>query len=298
MATTRSYLNFDEHQFQNRKRLPVAAWTEGYRTDPISTRLDFGDYAKGHTETHAMPGACRKNPPPLWVRNKAKLALVVTCAMEARAGVRRPGNGTLHERLAIAVQRFNDVVRPQLVKVITGLCGEYVELKKSGGSAERRTLLEIEIEGIDTILRVQDWPGLLARTCYLYWLTGMDSPGVAEALSIKPPHVRQLLSRMNAIAAKEFNPDYVRPQPRKRVYPNRPTRFCRVCGKQLAGKGRRCYCDTGCAMQAAAARRSSSASTGCCPVCGSTVVRSGFRYCSSACRKRVAGERRRQRRTG
>src|SRR5208282_3224236 len=113
------------------------------------------------------------------------------------------------------------------------LCDEYVEIKNKGmqpsltdkewnetkrqpymefaeGEArfqdERKRLrhLEIEIEGIDTYLRISENGGadVVAATVYLYYRTGLDSVGVGAELGLKPPHVRQTLFRLHQAAKR------------------------------------------------------------------------------------------------
>jgi hypothetical protein len=41
---------------------------------------------------------------------------------------------------------------------------------------------------------------------YLYYRVGLDSPGVAAELNLKPPHVRMVLCRMRRIAEQLIAP--------------------------------------------------------------------------------------------
>jgi hypothetical protein len=80
--------------------------------------------------------------------------------------------------------------------------------------------LEIEIEGIDTYLRYTHNGGadVLAAIVYLYYRVGMDSVGVGAQLHLKPPHVRQLLWRLNETWKERFGEE-VRATPPKAPAP-------------------------------------------------------------------------------
>lgn len=66
---------------------------------------------------------------------------------------------------------------------------------------------EVEIEGLDTFLRYTErdgGAGVIAAVVYLYYRAGMDSVGVGEELGLKPPHVRQILWRLNETFKNKF----------------------------------------------------------------------------------------------
>lgn len=73
-------------------------------------------------------------------------------------------------------------------------------------TSERLAELEVEIEGLDTYLRYtrNGGAGVLAQVVYLYYRVGLDSVGVAEETGLKPPHVRQLLYRLNEMWKEKF----------------------------------------------------------------------------------------------
>lgn len=138
----------------------------------------------------------------------------------------------LKERLERAKAKIA-TKRPAAIVVLNRLCGEYVEIKTKGlkpgmtdaewnesknqpfmnfaeGEAryqdeqKRLRQLEIEIEGIDTYLRISENGGadIIAAIVYLYYRTGLDSVGVGSELGLKPPHIRQTLWRLHQTAKK------------------------------------------------------------------------------------------------
>jgi len=138
----------------------------------------------------------------------------------------------LKERLERAKARII-TKRTAAIAVLDRLCDEYVEIKNKGmqpsltdkewnetkrqpymefaeGEArfqdERKRLrhLEIEIEGIDTYLRISENGGadIVAAAVYLYYRTGLDSVGVGAELGLKSPHVRQTLWRLHQTAKR------------------------------------------------------------------------------------------------
>lgn len=142
---------------------------------------------------------------------------------------------TLRERLARAQAAIVNQ-RPRLQAVMEKLCKEYVEIKTKGldqsitddvwnslrlqpyltrddpaeelvfepraridDEENRKKILAVEIEGIDTYLRITKNGGadIIAAIVYLYYRTELDSVGVGNELGLKPPHVRQTLWRLH-----------------------------------------------------------------------------------------------------
>jgi hypothetical protein len=67
--------------------------------------------------------------------------------------------------------------------------------------------LEIQIQNIDTDLVLTDkgHAEMIAAIVYLYYRLGWDSVTVAEQLSLKPPHIRQVLARLHATWTKSLS---------------------------------------------------------------------------------------------
>jgi len=202
---------YDPHAFAGKRSRPVSALT----------KISFDDFASMHTRTHKQSGE-RRNSTPEWALNDRKLRKLLVTFMEIRVG--KAVKGSLLDRLAAARgavlathKRMNDS--------LDALCAEYYHLKTEGlhdsaklpsmlfpemaqhyATALRKRELEIEIEGIDTYLRYTRTGGVdvLAAIVYLYFRVGLDSVGVAQELGLKPPHVRQLLYRLNETWREEF----------------------------------------------------------------------------------------------
>lgn len=209
-----------------------------------SPGIAFEDYARMSTQQRKASGE-RRLPTPDWSVNDKMLRLLLVTFMEERAGFRKKQKGELPLRLA----RANAAIiaqRPRYINILDGLCKEYVRIKQLGLNPEttagewnasrqqpfltvsdpengalfeeeakheaekkRRRELEIEIEGLDTYLRLFTVTGgadIVAAVVYLYYRAGMDSVGVGAELGMKPPHVRQTLWRLHETWKKMSQP--------------------------------------------------------------------------------------------
>ena len=129
--------------------------------------------------------------------NDDKLRELIVTHLEHRAAIRRKLPGTQAERLARATAKLKASV-PRKIEVITGLCHEYVALKRSDPRHPRLRVLEVEIENLDSQLRFTGRPAeIICGIVYYYYRAGMDSVGTGLALGIKPPAVRQTLWRLH-----------------------------------------------------------------------------------------------------
>jgi hypothetical protein len=200
------------------------AWGER-RQLPASARtgLSFQDIGSMGIHTRKQSGE-RRLPTPVWAISDKLLRELLVVFLETRVGL-RPTKARLkvrmeRARLAVLAQH------PRLNEALDHLNAEYVRIQKNGVSEEeiesrhipqplpgfedevavkatkdRLEELEIEVEGLDTYLRYTRNGGaaVLAQVCYLYFRVGLDSVGVATECGLKPPHVRQLLYRMNEV---------------------------------------------------------------------------------------------------
>ena len=177
-------LHFDLHAFAGTRARPVTA----------ETGIAYEDYARMQTRQRKQSGERRLGTPD-WAVNDAALRELLVAYMEKRAGVPR-GTGTLSQRLARAKQAVMRQ-RAKLNDILDRLARKYVSAKRP----RRKRALAIEIEGIDTAIRIsENGAAVVAAIVYLYFRVGLDSPGVAEILRLKPPHVRVVLWRMRRIA--------------------------------------------------------------------------------------------------
>lgn len=224
--------NFDPHAFAGKRSHPVSATITA--TGWLSNGVSFDDYSRMSTQTRRASGE-RRLPTPEWAMNNPMLRRVLVQFMEERAFSKKERlklKGGLKERLERAKEKIA-TKRPAAIVVLDRLCGEYTEIKSKGlkpgmtdaewnaskaqpymnfaeGEAryqdeqKRLRQLEIEIEGIDTYLRISENGGadIVAAAVYLYYRTGLDSVGVGAELGLKPPHVRQTLWRLHQTAKK------------------------------------------------------------------------------------------------
>jgi hypothetical protein len=74
--------------------------------------------------------------------------------------------------------------RPEKSAALTNLCRKYVALKHSRTpNRVRLRALEIEVENLDTQLRILDGgPALIVAVVYLYWRSNQNSVYVAQEL--------------------------------------------------------------------------------------------------------------------
>jgi hypothetical protein len=207
--------HFDRCAFDNQRSRPVSA----------GTRLAYSDYVFMSTRQHSLSNE-RRLATPLWALNDHKLQELLVVFMEERAGIRHR-KGTLQERLERA-KRAVIAQHPKKMRTLKSLCMRFVDLlkhgsaqseeecaaameKRSGGTPPLDGLakpfheeynlrtLDIEIEALDTYLSYTRTGGadILAAIVYLYYRVGLDSVGVGIQLGLKPPHVRQILYRLN-----------------------------------------------------------------------------------------------------
>jgi len=169
-----------------------------------SPGLSYDNYSRMQTVTHLLNSG-RRSPAPDWAFHDRKLREVIVVCMELRAywRNRKPTQGDDAERLRAAQKFIADKHRPALMARIEKLCREYVGLKQAGVTGPVLSTLGCKIEEIDTQLRILDCtPQILAGVVYHYWRCGLNSVETGAQLHIKPPHVRQLLWRLNKAAGQ------------------------------------------------------------------------------------------------
>jgi len=192
-----------------------------------STGIDYADsmhVIKGH-----KPGAGRRLETPEWVHNDTQLRTVLVRFMEVRANFRRLQTGTMEERLARAIKKL-EASKPVLVEIIGKLSKKYVDAKKAGADSAILRRMARDIKTTDTRICWLGREHLLALgVVYRYFRCGEDSVATGAALGIKPPHVRQILWRLNWAAA---HPQYSMPLVSMRINVLRGLEFNPV---QVAG---------------------------------------------------------------
>jgi hypothetical protein len=187
-------------QFHNPQRhAPVGAHAvAGGQT--VSTGIDFADYSRMAVHTRGA-ATYRQKPTPEYALDHNKMRALLVRFLEARAFSRKQIAAGLPGSDATRLQRAQEKLaadRPRLITLADKLCKEYVDGKNYGAPKERLQQLEVEIEGIDTQLRMQaeNFPAVVLGVIYRSYCLGDNSVAVAAALGMKPPAVRQLLARL------------------------------------------------------------------------------------------------------
>jgi hypothetical protein len=215
--------------FADRHQYAVHAEMDGDGDMVTTTGIAFEDYRVMTTQIHKRSGE-RRLPTPEWALDQTKLRAVIVRYFECRAfgsGLRKhPIVGTEKERLARAQAKLV-LDKEKKLAILDGLCREYVALKKDGSDPARVRKLEQLIEGLDTQIALVDrGPAPFVAMIYFYYSLRMDSVGTAEALSIKPPAVRQSLFRLSNVW-KELNGEPALPQEKGQARPHqRSFRSC------------------------------------------------------------------------
>ena len=192
-----SGLHFDLYQFAGRRNRPASK----------ETSISFEDYGRMSTRTRHR-NLDRRLPTPAWALSDVWLRKLLILFLETRAQM-RPSKDDLLTRRDIAERQIKKRL-PQWNATVDTLQHEYVEARREGASKEALKNMEVEIENLDTLIRVTQKGTLatLAAVVVLYYRMRKDSVEVAEELQLKPPHVRMLLYRLNEIWNKNFNLDF------------------------------------------------------------------------------------------
>ncbi len=166
-----------------------------------STGLDWADACRmGYVGRKLNAGRCGETP--RWALNDDSLRKVLVRYVEKRAGFKKVQPGSEAQRLQRSQEKLI-ARRVSAENVLTNLAREYAALKVSDADyGGRLRELAIEIENLDTTILVNEkMAGLALRVVHLYYRQGLDSPQVAHEVGLKPPHIRQILSRLRNVAA-------------------------------------------------------------------------------------------------
>jgi hypothetical protein len=195
-------IHFDRWSFIKRP-LPVSAKFDGHEFQ--SNGLGYEDYNRCHLQ-HKGNGD-RRFSTPVWALNDALLRRVLVEFLERRAYTGTPERENLQpcslkERLIRIEQKLRQR-RLQNLTTIDRLCHKYVELRKADPHSPELKMLTVQIENVDTRLRIADGNEVatVAAIVYLYHRQGLDSVGVANELGIKAPMVRTILYRLQRTAS-------------------------------------------------------------------------------------------------
>jgi DNA-binding CsgD family transcriptional regulator len=141
----------------------------------------------------------RRLPTPLWALNDSLLRELLIEFLERRFCIHKPEEASFSERREL-IRQAALAQRPRIVATLEKLNREYVQAQRDSAPRDRLATLELEIEVADTYVRTMGNDGglfVLASVVYLYYRLTLDSVGVAGETGLKPPHVRQLLWRLN-----------------------------------------------------------------------------------------------------
>ena len=183
-----------EPAFGNRYKLPVSA--EVHAGGEIeSTGISYSDFAFMQTSTRKL--ACgRRTETPSWAVNRSELARLIVRFWELRAGITKPRDGSLKDRLQYAEYVIQHKKVPRWREVLEKLCFE----RLATDDPQRRRELEVEIRSVDTLIRTaEQGPSLIAGVIYFYYGVGFPSHEVGSLLGIRSVSVRQLLNRLRKI---------------------------------------------------------------------------------------------------
>lgn len=183
---------YDLHAFAGQRPRPVSA----------GTGIAWEDYARMAVQSHKQR-AERRLPTPLWALDNSKLLPLFVRSMERRAAL-RPGTGTFSERLDRAVAARKRQI-PALERTLRRLCKRYT--RRRSANCRRRLALQIQALDASICLIKKGETAAICAAVYLYYRAELDSVGVAEAVGIRPPAVRQILWKISKLWEREFASD-------------------------------------------------------------------------------------------
>ena len=183
--------HFDQHQFQNCGRFMR------------NVKLDFRDVQRMHILRADGTKPKRKTPTPEWTARAELTQKVIVAYLENRLFL-DDCSGSLPERLARCRAKAESRL-PEKRARLQRWIDEYRQLSRSpkADPADLRRL-EQQISTTDTEIFVSaKLPEIVASTVYLFYRLGFDSCSVGESLGLKPPHIRQILARLNRTARRK-----------------------------------------------------------------------------------------------
>src|SRR3989442_591187 len=165
------------------------------------SRIDWSDFGRMYVDYRAVQ-RIRQNDTPEWTANNELLRIAVINALERRMYLNT--TGTWAERL----EQINAAAArwvPEKQDTLRYLLSEYTT-----ASPDRQRALEKQIVNLDTdlVLTARGYAAIILAVVYYFWRLGHDGTQIAEALSLKSAHVRQILNRVRrgAAAAPKFLP--------------------------------------------------------------------------------------------
>jgi hypothetical protein len=172
------------------------------------SQLCFQDIERMHLLPIADLCKGRKFATPEWALSDEQLREVLVSYLERRLMINRP-KGNFKERLARATAAAKERARAakseceRWVAEYRALSTEnFSELPLRGESpADRLRRVEQYIQNLDSEAYLLERAAeLVLAIAYYFYRLGWNSSTIAETLSLKSPHVRQILARMNRAA--------------------------------------------------------------------------------------------------
>lgn len=197
------------------------------------TGITFPDYSRMHVYRRKDMRE-RRLPTPLWAMKDDLLRRLLVTYLEQRFYLTTDPTCSLLERLIFGQRRAEEYATDKRIR-LRELVTEYQKLRSGGFTTmsdaevvilfaslpenyhdgvgqtalpdwsrwylEAKVLagLERQIQNLDTdlVLTERGHGSVIAAIVYLYYRMGWDSVEVAEYLTLKPPHIRQVLSRLH-----------------------------------------------------------------------------------------------------
>lgn len=212
---------FDKYQFGGRRAKPASA----------DSGLAFYDFGRMHVQRRERT-AERRLETPKWAVNDLWLRELLVVYLEQRFYVTPKPRSSYIRRLKIAgraAKRYAPRKRADLrewiqdYKIVSEqgfdtmsddeALDKAASLKENAGQyfitadiaracLKKKKLhdLDIQIQNVDTdlVLTERGHAQMIAGIVYYFYRLGWDSVGVAEQLGLKPPHIRQVLFRLQA----------------------------------------------------------------------------------------------------
>lgn len=214
---------YDRHQFANHGRFLRNA------------NLSFSDMERLHIQRVGDTQPERRLPTPAWALRDEDTRAVVVAALEERFYTTKHRVGTLQERLAqcrAAAEAYlpgkREMLKTWIKDFRTISAGGFADLSdedaqakfaglsENGGQAaltpeiardalKAKKLVDLarQIANLDTDIWLGErgYAETLCAIVYLYFRLSWNSCSVAEFLSLKPPHIRQVIFRLCQTAA-------------------------------------------------------------------------------------------------
>ena len=167
------YEPYDAHQHYRTHRRPSA-----------EAGVDFTDYARSMHTTHSKPRHAGRKPAP-WAFCDTTLRELLLTYLEHRFYLRPEPGDSLDTRL----ERIEAAAKAQYALTAARL-QKYVRAYRDADA--------VQVQNHDTrlVMTQRGHAEIIAALVYLYYRVGFTSADCADALGLKPPHVRQILARM------------------------------------------------------------------------------------------------------